>query len=81
MYVQDTRWAQHFGTVNREQSENYGKMISVHVWYSEGLEVEYGLTDETWCAVPIDEGTRRVISDGIQILTERTPILSRLITA
>jgi predicted nucleotidyltransferase len=78
-YLQDTRWTQNFGTVNRQRSEKYGKVTGVRVWYSSGLEVECGFTAETWCSLPIDEGTRRVVSDGIQILTERASILSRLI--
>jgi predicted nucleotidyltransferase len=77
-YVQDTRWAHHFGTISREQMENYGKVTSLRVWYSIGHEVEYGFTDETWCALPLDEGTKKVISDGMQILTERGSILTRL---
>ncbi|HWF13655.1 MAG TPA: nucleotidyltransferase domain-containing protein [Candidatus Acidoferrales bacterium] len=78
IYVQDTRWAQYFGTISRQQLENYGKVISLRVWYSGGHEVEYGFTDETWCALPLDEGTKKVISDGMQILSERGPILTRL---
>ena len=77
-YLRDTRWAQYFGTIDRQQFENYGKVISLRVWYSGGQEVEYGFTDETWSAVPLDEGTKKVMSDGMQILSERGSILSRL---
>jgi predicted nucleotidyltransferase len=77
-YVQDTRWAHHFGTISRQQIENYGKVTSLRVWYSTCHEVEYGFTDETWYALPLDEGTKKVISDGMQILTERGSILTRL---
>ena len=80
VYLRDTQWARYFGTVNRQQSENYGKVTSVRVWYSGGFEVEYGFTDETWCALPVDGGTKQVISHGMQILTERASTLSRLIT-
>jgi hypothetical protein len=44
--------------------------------YMDGLEVEYGLTDETWAAMPLEEGARRVISDGMRILFERELLLS-----
>jgi nucleotidyltransferase-like protein len=74
----DTRWAESFGAIRRQQFENYGKVNSVRVWYSDGPEVEYGFTDETWSALPLDEGTRHVISDGMQILFERESALSRL---
>ncbi len=78
IYLHDTRWTQYFGTISRQQLENYGKVTSLRVWYSGGLEVEYGFTDETWCALPLDEGTKKVISDGMQIHFERGPILTRL---
>jgi len=77
-YLRDTRWAQYFGTINRQQFENYGKVTSLRVWYSDGQEVEYGFTDETWSAVPLDEGTQKVISNGMRILSERGSVLSRL---
>ena len=77
-YLEDTRWAQRFGTIDRQQIEQYGKVTSLHVWYVGSHEVEYGFTDETWSAWPVGDGTRKVISDGMQILWERGGILSRL---
>ena len=50
------------GKVERQQVEDYGKATSLRVWYEDWLEVEYGLTDETWAALPLDEGTQAVIS-------------------
>lgn len=63
-YLQDTRWAQRFGTISRQQVESYGKVTSLRIWYSGSHEVEYGFTDESWSGLPLDEGTRKVISDG-----------------
>lgn len=77
-YLQDTRWAQHFGTISRQQIESYGTVTSLRVWYSGSHEVEYCFTDEKWSGLPLDEGTNKVISDGMQILSERGAILSRL---
>jgi len=77
-YLRDTRWARCFGTIDCEQIENYGKLASLRVWYSDAHEVEYGFTDETWSALPLDAGTKKVVSDGIQILYERASILSEL---
>ena len=77
LYLNDPSWVQQFGTVAKEQREDYGLLISIRVWYTDGREVEYGITDERWSAVPLDEGTRRVISDGMRILFERGNILSR----
>jgi predicted nucleotidyltransferase len=78
-YLRDTWWVQAFGTISRQQFESYGKVTSLRVWYSGGHEVEYAFADETWSALPLDEATATVISDGMQILYEREPILSQLI--
>jgi predicted nucleotidyltransferase len=77
-YLKDTRWAQRFGTIRRERVEHYGKVTSLRVWYLGSYEVEYGFTDERWSDSPLDEGTKRVISGGLQILSERASLLSRL---
>jgi predicted nucleotidyltransferase len=77
-YLRDTRWARRFGEISRQQLENYGKVTSLRVWYADGEEVEYAFADETWCAAPLDEGSTRVVSDGIRILFKRKSILSGL---
>jgi predicted nucleotidyltransferase len=76
-YLHNLKWIEDFGNVEKYQIEDYGLLISVRVWYADGREVEYGLTDERWAAVPLDAGSRRVIEDGMQVLFERRPILSR----
>lgn len=76
-YLSDVSWAASFGEINRYQIEDYGLVTSLRVWYSAGLEVEYGLTDERWVAIPLDEGTRQVISDGMTVRFEQGDILSR----
>lgn len=78
-YLQNTRWAQRFGAIDRQQFEGYSNVTSLRVWYSGSHEVEYGIADETWAASPLNEGTRQVISDGMRILFERGPVLSRLL--
>jgi predicted nucleotidyltransferase len=76
-YLQDLNWAQRFGTIEKHQLEDYGLVTSVRVWYTDGREIEYGITDQRWAAHPLDEGTRRVITDGMRVLFERGTILSR----
>ena len=71
-------WIHLFGQAEKHQIENYGRLISIRVWYAEGHEVEFGITDERWADIPIDSGTQHVISDGMQILFERDELLSRL---
>ena len=75
-YLQATEWVQKFGVVQKQQVEYYGKVTSLRVWYSDGREVEYGITSEDWATPPLDEGTQRVIADGMRVLFERGTILT-----
>ena len=52
-----------FGKVCRQQTEYYGACTSVRVWYEGGAELEFGLVEPDWIALPLDEGTRRVLYD------------------
>lgn len=70
-------WLKQFGNVKKIQIEEYGLVISLRVWYTNDLEVEYGISDTRWAAEPLDEGSREVLSDGAEILFERSPLLSR----
>lgn len=77
-YISNSEWVKHFGTIEKKQIELYGLVISIRVWYLDGLEVEYSITDRFWIAEPLDVGTQRVINDGMQILFERNNILSAI---
>ena len=80
-YWHDTTWTGRFGLVSRHRLEHYGRVTSVRVWYVDGLEVEFGLTDESWAALPLDEGTRRVVADGIRVLFEHEALLSQCVSS
>jgi predicted nucleotidyltransferase len=81
LYLQDTGWTNRFGVVQKQLVEDYGLVQSLRVWYRGGPEVEYGLTDQRWLALPLDPATRRVIMDGLRVLMERGPLLSRHLDA
>jgi predicted nucleotidyltransferase len=76
-YLDDLQWIERFGVVEKHQTEDYGKLTSLRVWYQNGPEVEYGITTPDWAATPLDAGTRRVISDGMIVLFEQGILLSR----
>jgi predicted nucleotidyltransferase len=76
-YLHDSNWVQRFGAVEKQQVEDYGLLTSIRVWYIDGPEIECGITDEKWAAVPLDAGTQQVIAGGMRILFERGTILSR----
>jgi len=75
-YLKQTEWATKFGEIARQQTEDYGKLTSVRIWYTDGLEVEYGITNEDWVSFPLDKGTCQVFQDGLLILFERNGLLS-----
>jgi len=77
-YLRDLDWTRNFGEVARQQIEAYGVLTSIRVWYVDGSEIEYGITNQHWADMPLDQGTRRVISDGMRVLFERRPLLSGL---
>ena len=76
-YLDDIKWTERFGNVEKHQTEDYGKLISIRVWYQNGTEVEYGITTPDWAAIPLDAGTREVILGGMIVLFERGILLSR----
>ena len=81
IYLEEITWAESFGEIEKQQVEDYGRVQSLRIWYRGGLEVEYSLTDADWAAEPLDPGTRRVVADGMRVLWERQPLLSRLLPA
>ena len=76
-YLEDFEWIEQFGAVEKSQIEDYGKLISIRVWYQNGNEVEYGITTPDWAATPLDAGTQRVLRDGMMALFERGNLLSQ----
>jgi predicted nucleotidyltransferase len=76
-YLNERAWVKQFGEVASEGIEDYGLLISLRVFYANGREVEYGLTDERWVAQPLDAGTREVIKGGLRVLFERGDLMSR----
>ena len=75
--IDDIKWVNQFGVVSNNQIEHYGKVTSIRVWYSNGPEVEFGITYPTWASSPLDSGTQQVINNGMKVLFERKPILSK----
>ena len=75
--IDDIKWVYQFGVVSDNQIEHYGKVTSIRVWYSNGPEVEFGITYPTWASSPLDSGTQQVIDNGMKVLFERKTILSK----
>ena len=50
-------------------------MTSIRVHYTSGIEAEFGIATGSWASIPLDPGTRRVISDGMQVLHDPDRLL------
>jgi len=62
--------------------EEYGVVWSLRAWFEPECEVEFGFASLSWAdASPVDEGTRRVISDGCRVLYDPDGLLKRLTMA
>ena len=75
-YIDNTEWTRVFGRAIAQQVEEYGELTALRVWYENGLEIEYGFTTRAWVKAPLDEGTKRVIDDGMRVLFEKESLLS-----
>jgi hypothetical protein len=76
--VDEPTWTQLFGAVRTCQTENWGVLTSLRVYYRHGLEVEFGLTTPQWAAIPVDAGTQRVVADGMRLLWDPQGVLEQL---
>ena len=68
LLIDNQEWTARFGEPCKVMTEHYGPTVSVRVFYEHGWEVEFGVASPHWAKVPLDSGTKRVISDGIRIL-------------
>ena len=75
-YITNTEWTRVFGRPIAKKVEEYGKLTSLRVWYESGLEIEYGFTSREWVQIPLDNGTKEVIDDGLRVLFEKEKLLS-----
>jgi predicted nucleotidyltransferase len=71
-YLDEPNWIEKFGVMKNVAVEDWGKVISLRVWYSSGLEVEFGLAGQDWIEKPIDEGSRKILQNRYESLLDRT---------
>lgn len=71
-WLETNEWLRQFGRISKHGLEDYGLVQSRRVFYENGIEVEFGITSAEWLKTdPIDEGTRRVLSDGYKVLDDK----------
>lgn len=77
-FLEATAWLDRFGPVASCDVEDWGAVTSLRVVYESGLEVEFGLSTPAWADIPVDAGTRRVVSDGMRVLYDPEGIMEAL---
>lgn len=78
-YLEDHTWISAFGVVQSVSIEDWGIVQSQRVFYANGVEVEYGITSSEWVSLPLDEGTIKVLRDGVIVLLDRDGSLIRAV--
>ena len=78
-YLEDHTWISEFGVVQSVSIEDWGIVQSLRWWYADGPEVEYGITSSEWVNHPLDEGTIKVLRDGVIVLLDRDGSLTRAV--
>lgn len=68
-----------FNKIVRFEIEEWGILTSLRVYYSGGLEVEYGVVSGDWVREPLDKGTKNVVSNGFKVILEKEKIFESVI--
>jgi uncharacterized protein len=81
-YLDRTDWLPAFGKARLIATRSWGGITERRLRTPSGLHVEVGVGAPSWASVtPVDEGTRRVVSDGLRILYDPQGLLGRLASA
>lgn len=75
-YIDQPAWVEAFGEIASINTEDWGLVTSLRVFYQDGAEVEFGMTTTEWASEPIDEGTRGVMENGMQVLLDKLGLLA-----
>jgi predicted nucleotidyltransferase len=79
LFLENLDWINIFGKIKDYSIEDWGLVQSVRVFYENSFEVEFGLTESIWTDIPVDKGTYQVISDGSEIIIDKTNRLKNLL--
>ena len=68
-WTKNLAWLEEFGSVDHNILEDWGAAQSVRCFYKDSFEVEFSFAPKSWASIdPIDEGSKKVISNGAVIL-------------
>lgn len=61
--------------------QTWGPVTERRLRLASGLQIEIGMARPQWAALPLDAGTRKVLSDGARVLHDPRGLLTRAIDA
>ena len=68
-YLEDDAWVYEMGGVGLVWTRMWGPVTERRFALPSGLEVELGVASPSWAVTdPVDEGTRRVVADGVSVV-------------
>lgn len=78
-YIEHDDWLDELGGGHPVRTLPWGAITERRFRLPGGLEVEFGVGTPAWAAVDaLDDGTRRVVSDGMRVLHDPDRLLTRL---
>jgi uncharacterized protein len=81
-YVDDDGWLPELDAVRLVRTATWGPVTERRVALPSGLEVELGIATPAWASVePLDDGTRRVVTDGLRALHDPDGLLAAVSSA
>lgn len=75
--MKDQSWLEIFGVPESVEIEKYGIVTSIFADYEWALEIKFRVTPRRWTDIPVDAGTARVISNGMNIHYDPENLLFR----
>jgi uncharacterized protein len=81
-YLEDEAWVHEVGGVGLVWARRWRTATEKRFALPSGLEVELVVASSSWAATaPVDEGTRRVVADGVSIAYDPKGVLATLLDA
>lgn len=74
-------WWSFLGDAKVVRTQAWGNVVERRLRLASAVEVEFGIAPRAWTQVPLDAGTRRVLSDGVLSLHDPEGLLQMAIAS
>lgn len=68
----------HFEEMEQVSKEDRGSLVTIRISYASGLEVEFGVADEAWLQVPIEQAAGDAFMQGFKVIWEREALFEEI---